>query len=106
MSTVVHGWAALGRTQASRVMPVVRSRALLSATVTQSLTPSKDSAWPKRPLAFQVAPLMVPLRPLPVRSPRVVPLPSLKLYAATRPVVAVGLATLTVMGADRVVLPA
>ena len=40
---------AVGRTQASSVMPVVRSSESASATVTQSLTPSKLSAPPNLP---------------------------------------------------------
>ena len=73
-----------GLSQAESVMPVVRSSALASATVTKSLVPSKLSAPPKRPPAFHVAPLTVPARPLPEASLATVPDVSLKPYAATR----------------------
>ena len=68
----------VGLTQADSVMPVVRSSAFASATVTRSLVPSKLRAPPNRPPAFQVAPLTVPLRPLPVASLATVPDVSLK----------------------------
>jgi hypothetical protein len=48
-----------------------------SATVTQSFMPSNDSARPKRPPATQVAPEIVPARPLPDASAAIVPAPSL-----------------------------
>ena len=72
----------VGRTQASRVMPVFRSSVAASATVTQSLTPSKLSALPFFPVV-QVAPEMVPALPLPERSASVVPEPASNEYAAT-----------------------
>src|SRR5687768_14763668 len=82
---VRHPPVADGRTQASRVIPLVRSSELASATVTLSLTPSKESALPKRPPSTHVAPLIVPAFPLPELSAVAVPLPSSKPYSATRP---------------------
>ena len=64
-------------------MALVRSSVLESLTVTQSLTPSNDSALPYLPLVVQVAPEIVPLFPLPEVSASVEPLPASKLYAAT-----------------------
>ena len=56
---------AAGYTQASSVIPVVRSSEAASGTVTQSLTPSNESAPPCRPLAVHVAPEIVPVLPVP-----------------------------------------
>src|SRR5262245_42047286 len=84
---VVHpeaGAAPDSRTQASRVMPVVRSRAVEWGTVTQSSTPSNDRALPDLP-ATQVAPEMVPFIPLPALLLTVVPDPSSKPNEATSP---------------------
>ena len=53
--------------------------------MTQSLPPSNDSAAPNLPLVVQVAPLSVPVLPPPDPSAVVPPLPSLNVYAATRP---------------------
>ena len=69
----------VGYTQASSVMPVVRSSDAESLMVTQSLTPSKERALPKRPWVIRVAPLMVPVLPLPEPSTTVEPLASSKL---------------------------
>ena len=79
MTTLRHDPApfAVGKTHASSVIPVVRSSALASATVTQSLTPSNDRALPNLPAVVHVAPLSVPVRLLGVMSTVVVPLPSL-----------------------------
>src|SRR4051812_10231735 len=77
---------ALGLTQASRVMPVVRSRLLASPTLRMLLLPLKLSALPYLPPLVQVAPAIVPVLPLPERSARLVPEPASKLYEATRPV--------------------
>jgi hypothetical protein len=89
-----------GLTHASMVMPVVRSRLAASAIVTQLVVPLNESALPKRPELFQVAPLIVPVLPLPDASAVVGPLPSLKPYAATRPVwAAAARANATVMTA-------
>jgi hypothetical protein len=79
---------ALGRTHASTVIPVVRSRLAESGIVTQLLVPLNESAPPKRPEALQVAPLIVPVLPLPDASAVVPPPPSLNPYAATSPVCA------------------
>ena len=57
---------AVGLTQASRVMAVVRSRELESLTVTQLLLPLNDRALPNFP-AVQEVELTVPLFPLPER---------------------------------------
>ena len=79
MMTLRHRSRGRGNTHASSVMPVVRSSDGASATVTQSLTPSKDRALPNFPCVLQVAPEIVPVRPLPEVSATVVPLPALKL---------------------------
>src|SRR3954451_15162282 len=64
---------AVGRTQPSSVMPVVRSRESASATVTQSLTPSKLRAPPNLPAVLRTGPLIVPVLPRPDASSAVVP---------------------------------
>src|SRR5262245_18195053 len=105
--TVRHpDWAADGLTQASRVIPVVRSSELASAIVTRSLTPSNDRAPPYFPAVDQVAPEMVPLLPNPEVSFTVGPLPSLKPRASTSPVAVAALLTVTGTPADVVWLPA
>jgi len=77
---------AVGRTQASRVIPEVRSRELLSMTSIRSFVPSKLAAAPNFEVVDHVAPLIsVPLLPLPDLSAAVVPAPSSKEYAATNP---------------------
>ena len=96
-----------GRTHASSVMPVVRSSEATSATVTRSLTPSNDSARPKRPAVERVAPEIVPVFELPDESVTVVPVVSSKPQAPTRPVGSTaGLLTVTLTGLEVVVLPA
>src|SRR3954468_23902641 len=75
--------SAVGRTHASIVIALVRSRSLASAIETESLTPSNESAPPFLPAALHVAPLIVPGWLWPVTSASVVPLPASKLYAAT-----------------------
>src|SRR5688500_16133502 len=75
--------AAAGLTHASRVRPLVRSRELASATVTQSSTPSKDRARPNRPAVVQVAPERTPLLPKPELSEAVAPAPSSKPRVST-----------------------
>src|SRR5688572_25423739 len=85
MTTVRQPAIAVGRTQASTVIPVVRSSVARSATVTQSLTPSNDRALPLCPAVVQVAPEIVPAGPLPDLSAVVVPAPSSNPKAATRP---------------------
>jgi hypothetical protein len=59
-------------------------------TVTKAFVPLKLKASPYLPAVVQVAPLMIPLFPLPEASFTIVPLPSLNAYAATRPGVGVG----------------
>ena len=60
--------------------------------------PLKDSALPYLPLLVHVAPKIVPLLPLPDRSFRVAPDPSLNEYAATKPpVVVVGVTVIIVV---------
>src|SRR6266508_4033226 len=58
--------------------------------VTSALVPLKLKAVPYLPDAVQVAPLIVPLLPLPDTSVTTVPLPSLNPYAATKPGLGVG----------------
>src|SRR4029453_15773596 len=100
--------APVGLTQAESVIPLLKSRSLASATVTQSLTPSKESAPPFLPAADHVAPEIVPVFPLPVASPAGVHVPASKDHAATRPDGGGGvlLSPVTVTAADVVSLPA
>src|SRR5262249_53988439 len=58
--------------------------------VTKALVPLKVNAFPYLPEVVHVAPLMVPLFPLPDASFTTVPLPSSNPYAATRPSVGDG----------------
>jgi hypothetical protein len=67
--------SAVGYTQASSVIPFVRSSEAESATSTRSFTPSKESAEPKRPGAH-VAPETAPALPRPDESSTAVPAPS------------------------------
>jgi anti-anti-sigma regulatory factor len=69
--------ATAGLTQASSVIPVVRSRLAASFIVTQLLLPFNDNAAPYFPVPFQLALFSVPVLPFPERSFTVVPLPSL-----------------------------
>ena len=73
-----------GLTHASSVIPVDRSSELVSAIVTQSLTPSKERAPPFLPAA-QTAPESVPWLPLPEVSATEVPEPASNEYAPTSP---------------------
>src|SRR5262249_49121967 len=75
-----------------------------SGMSTRALVPLKDRAPPYLPAVVQVAPLMVPLFPEPELSVTVVPLPSLKPRARTRPLGA-ALETVTVTVAEVVVFP-
>src|SRR5436190_9691911 len=84
MIVVQVGGLSVGYTQASRVIPLVRSKESESFTVTR-LNPSKLRALPNLPWLVQVAPLIVPVLPNPDTSVTVVPLPSSKLYPATSP---------------------
>ncbi len=77
--------SAVGFTHADAVMPVVSRTELASLTVTQSLTPSKVRAPPKRPEVVRVAPLIVPVLPAVEASGVVVPDASSKPQAPTRP---------------------
>ena len=65
--------SASGATQASSVIAFVSASDAECGTLTRSLTPSNDSAPPKRPFAVRVAPLIVPALPLPDASPAVGP---------------------------------
>jgi len=58
----------VGLTQPISVIPVVRSSEFESATVTQSLTPSKVTAPPYLPATVATAPESVPLLLLPETS--------------------------------------
>src|SRR5690348_16168904 len=86
MSTERQSPRAAGLTHASSVMPVVRLRTALCATVTQLLEPLNVRALPNFPALFQVAPVIDPALPFPDESATAVPLPSSKLYEATGPV--------------------
>ncbi len=74
----------VGYTHASSVIPVVKSSEAESFTVTSAVDPLKDRACPNLPPAH-VAPLITPVFPLPEASATLVPVPSLKPYAATKP---------------------
>src|SRR5262245_14232314 len=78
-------WEAVGKIQAARVMAVPRSREGDAGTWTRLLMPSKLRADPKRPWGTQIAPAMVAVLPRPEASAAVVPAPSLKPKAATKP---------------------
>src|SRR3989442_9893484 len=65
------------------MLPVIGRSAALPRS-TKLVEPLKESALPYLPVAVQVAPLSVPVCPLPVASAVVVPAPSLKPYAARR----------------------
>jgi len=72
--------SAVGYTQASRVIPLVRSKEFESFTVTQLLLPPlKLRALPNLPWLVQDAPVIVPVLPCPDASVTIVPLPSSKL---------------------------
>src|SRR5690349_9683101 len=87
-----------GLTQASSVMAVVRCSDAASGMSTRALLPLKDRALPNLPAVLQVAPpTSVPVLPLPDRSATVVPVPSLKPYAATRPGVVAGVVALATL---------
>jgi hypothetical protein len=77
--------AAVGYTHADSVIAVVKLSELDALTVTTSFTPSNVSALPYRPAVVHVAPEIVPVLPFPEVSAVVVPVPSLKPHAATRP---------------------
>ena len=73
-----------GLIHASRVTAVVRRSAGASLTVTRAFVPLNESAFPNLPAEVHVAFEIVPALPRPDPSMTVVPLPSLKEYAATR----------------------
>src|SRR5258706_15440817 len=75
----------VGYTHASSVMPVVSRSEVAFGIVTCAPVPLNTSALPNLPDVVQVAPLIVPVLPLPEISATVVPAPSLSAYAATRP---------------------
>src|SRR5688500_10166227 len=77
--------AAVGRTQASIVIALVRSSRSSSATVTREpAVPLNDTALPNWPVAAQVALApRVPVSPAPMALAAVVPAFSLKAQAAT-----------------------
>src|SRR5207248_9325152 len=75
----------VGYTHASNVIPLVNCSEAALLMVTSALVPSKLKALPYLPDVVQVAPLIVPLLPLPDTSVTTVPLPSLNPYAATKP---------------------
>jgi hypothetical protein len=77
---------AVGYTHASKVIADVTFNDADPAMLTRLLTPLKSNALPYLPEGVHVAPLIVPVFPLPDASATVVPVPSLKLYAATNPV--------------------
>ncbi len=74
---------AVGSTQASSVMAVVRRSEAASATVTRELAPLKSSAGPYRPVDTRVVPAAVPVLPFPDASTTVVPDTSSNANAAT-----------------------
>src|SRR4029079_13866819 len=80
---------AVGLTQPSTVRPVVRCRDALSGTVTQRPVPVNASAPPNLPVVVRVAPVIVPVLPLPERSDTVAPLVSSNAQAPTRPLAGV-----------------
>ncbi len=67
-----------GLTQASSVIPVLRSSELLSGTVTEAFVPLKFRAVPNLPPVAHVVPEVVPLFPVPDASLTALPVPSLK----------------------------
>src|SRR4051812_31525515 len=95
-----------GRTHASSVIAVLRSSEVASGMFTRALEPSKSNAPPKRP-SVHWAPDSVPLLAFPELSTAVVPVPSSKPQAPTRPVGSTaGLVTVTATGAVVGRLPA
>src|SRR5687768_1415482 len=90
-----------GFTHASIVMPLIRSRELASLMFTKSFAPSNKIAEPYFPAGDQAGPLInVPVLLLPELSYVIVPVFSLKPYAATRLV----FETVTIIPAEVVVL--
>src|ERR1700741_4086508 len=86
MIAVRHPATVEGRTDADRVIWLVRSKLGASGIDTESLKPSNDSAprsWP--PVGDHVAPEIVPLLPRPDASLTDPPAPSLKPHEPTNP---------------------
>jgi len=79
------GGMANGFTQASSVIPVVRSNDAASLTVTKAFLPLNNNELPYFPRVVHTAFTMVPVFPVPDASDAVVPAPSLNEYAATSP---------------------
>src|SRR5215813_9804878 len=77
-----------GLTHASSVIPLDSCSEAALGTVTTAFVPLNDSALPYLPDVAQVAPVIVPVFPLPDASVTIVPDPSSNPYAATTPVVA------------------
>jgi hypothetical protein len=67
-----------GFTQASSVMPVLKSKLAESFTVTQLLVPLNDNALPNLPAALHEAPVIAPVFAQPETSLTVSPAPSSK----------------------------
>ena len=80
MRTVRQPPVVVGRTQASKVMPVVGCSDDEFGTETNALVPLNESAFPNLPAAApaHVAFVIVPLLPLPDWSATVVPAPASK----------------------------
>src|SRR5215510_1606006 len=78
-----------GSTHASSVIPVDSCSEAAFGMVTTAFVPLNDSALPYLPAVAQVAPVIVPVFPLPDASVTVVPDPSSNPYAATSPVAAI-----------------
>jgi hypothetical protein len=74
----------VGYTHASNVIPLVNCSDGALLMVTRAPVPLKLNAFPYLPEVVHVAPLIVPLFPLPDASFTTVPLPSSNPYAATR----------------------
>src|SRR5450759_2464039 len=81
-------------------MPPVNRSEAESFTVTCALVPLNVNALPYLPEVVHVALAIVPLFPLPDTSFTTVPLPSLKEYAATRPVAGVGVGVVVGAGVE------
>src|SRR4051812_11594074 len=82
---VRHAESSVGRTHASTVSALVKSREPASGTTTLLLLPLNARAEPYLPALAHVAPDSVPVLVCPELSVAVVPLPSSKPYAATKP---------------------
>src|SRR5580658_10740772 len=85
MASVQLPLTTVGYTQASIVMPVLRSSEGASGIVMSEFVPLNTRAFPYLPDVVQVALVIVPVLPFPERSLTVVPVPSSKEYAATSP---------------------